>query len=278
MKRKLLFIVYCISFFALNIYCEELKIGIMQDRHGVAQKYAPLIEYCSAHDLHIKLIGFKSYKDAAEKFTQGKIDAMFTGSGVAALLIMKGIAYPLLRPVTVEGWSTYHAVVIVPKAVKDFKLDRDYLKNKRIICCSLASSGEFFCRTLLGKNKKLLKAGNHGNAIGALAKKAADVAVVKNLVWYKVKDKYPELKSVAEDYGENPNNTLMFSSKTPESLAGKVKKILLGLKDDKSENGEKLKKSLSIKGYIPTTEADFQHTFELLKKAGITKDFKFNEK
>jgi tRNA A37 methylthiotransferase MiaB len=36
-----------------------------------------------------------------------------------------------------------------------------------------------------------------------------------------------------------------------------------------------VKDSLKIKGFIATTDKDFKHTLELLKKAGVTRDFGF---
>ena len=269
-----------LSFFSLTVSlsaADSLRIGIMQDKRGMAEHFSPLIEYFKSKGINIQLIGFNSYRNAAEKFRDGKIDAMFAGSGVAATMIIKGLAYPLVRPVSVGGWSTYWAVVLVPKSNNDFKMTPAYWSSKKIICSALASSGEFFCRAFLGKNPKLLIAGNHGNAISALEKGVADIAVVKNRVWDKLKKRYPDLKKVAEDHGENPNNTLIVSPKTDKTLADKVKKILLDLKDDNSPEAESLKKALGITGYIVTTKDDFSHTIPLIKKAGVDKNYNFGD-
>ncbi len=264
--------------FALYLAADDsLKIGIMQDKRGMAEHFAPLIKYFDTKGVKVQLIGFNSYRNAAEKFRDGKIDAMFAGSGVAGTMILKGLAYPLVRPVSVGGWSTYWAVVLVPKSNNDFKMTPKYWSSKKIICSALASSGEFFCRAFLGKNTKLLIAGNHGNAISALAKGVADIAVVKNRVWDAVKARYPDLKKVAEDHGKNPNNTLIVSSKIDKNLADKVKKILLSLKNDNSPEAESLKKALKITGYIVTTKHDFSHTIPLIKHAGVDKNYDFGD-
>jgi len=125
-----------------------LSIGIMQDKKGLARKYTPLVNYLKNYGISVKLVGFHSYRDAAIKFKNGKIDAMFAGSGVAGAMIIKKLAYPLVRPVHDGNWSTYWAVVIVPESTTDFKMTPEYMRPKRIICSALASSGEFFCRTL----------------------------------------------------------------------------------------------------------------------------------
>ena len=269
-----------LSFFSISISllaADSLKIGIMQDKRGMAERFAPLVKYFKSRGIDIRLVGFHSYRNAAEKFRDGKIDAMFAGSGVAGTMIIKGLAYPLVRPLSIGGWSTYWAVVLVRKSNKDFKMTPEYWRSKRVICSALASSGEFFCRAFLGKGAKLLIAGNHGNAISALAKGVADIAVVKNRVWDELKKRYPDLKQVAEDNGENPNNTLIVSCKTDKKLADKVKKILLGLKGDNSPEAESVKRALGITGYIVTTEKDFSHTIPLIKKAGVNKNYNFGE-
>ena len=253
----------------------SLTIGIMQDKKNAAEHYTPLINYFASNGITVHLQGFRSYKDAAQKFKDGKLDAMFAGSGVAALMILKGLAIPLVRPQHNANWNTYWAVVIAPKDNSDFKLSPDYLKDKRIICCALASSGEFFCRSILGKNKKLLIAGNHGNAIAALNKGAADVAVVKNRVWDSEKHRYPNLKKVAEDHGENPDGTFIVSVKLKKEYCYKIEKILLNLKSDTTPEASALKKKLQITGFIKTDKKDFSHTFSILEKAGINKDFDF---
>jgi ABC-type phosphate/phosphonate transport system substrate-binding protein len=252
-----------------------LYIGIMQDKRGSAATYRPLIKYFELKGIKIKLSGYSSYRHAAEKFKNGKIDAMFAGSGVAAVMIIKGLAYPLVRPVSKEGWSTYWAVIIVPKSNKDFELSSKYMKSKKIICCALASSGEFYCKSILGKSKQLLIAGNHGNAISALDKHVADIAVVKNRVWDQVKNKYPNLKQIAKDKGENPNNTFIVSSKINKEVAEKIKNIFLGIGKDKSIEAENIKKTMGISKYIITTKKDFSHTIQLLKKCEVDTNYNF---
>lgn len=275
---------YVIIFFLITLLlhssflnAKEFKIGIMQDKKGAASTFTPLIKYFKTKGVDIKLVGFRSYREAAKKFNDGGINAMFAGSGVAGSMIIKGIAYPIVRPLSKDGWSTYWAVILVPVSNSDFVKTPDYMKSKKIICCALASSGEFYCRSFLGKDKKLLKAGNHGNAINALSKNAADIAVVKNRVWDKVKHKYPNLKQVGKDDGENPNNALIVSENMDKDLVKKIKMIFLGIEKDDSPDARLIKEKLNIKGYIPTGEKDFSHTIPLLKKAGVKKDFNFNE-
>jgi len=253
----------------------DLKIGIMQDQPGAAQKYGTLVNLFKSKGLDVRLQGYSNYPDAAMKFEDGNVDAMFAGSGVAGTMMIKKVAYPLVRPVSDAGYSTYWAVVLAPKGSPEFTGDPAYFKGKRIMCSSLASSGEFFARAHIGTKEELLKAGSHGIAIDGLSKGQADVAIVKNRVWDSMKSKYPDIVQVGQDNGENPDNTLIVSYKTDKALVAQVEKILLDLENDKSKEAVAVRLSLKATKFIPTTEEDFAHTLELLGQAGVTKDFNF---
>jgi ABC-type phosphate/phosphonate transport system substrate-binding protein len=256
------------------------RIAIMQDQGGIAQKYKPLMDYLATKGIEANLISAKDYKSAAEMFSHGGVDAMFSGSGVAGAMIIKELGTPLVRPVSKDGYSTYWAVVIGPKGSPAFSGSIDYFKGKKVLLTALASSGEFYFRSLAGSaqsNATLLKAASHGAAIDALNHKGqADYAIVKNRVWDKVKDKYPDLMLVGEDKGENPDNTLIVSKKVSAAISGQVSAALLGLKDDVSPQAQAVKTSMDIQGFQKTTLKDFEHTLPLLKKAGVTKSYDFD--
>ena len=257
---------------------DPFKIAIMQDKKGAAKKYTPLLNYLKKNGIDGSFVGTKNYDYAAKMFASGKVDAMFSGSGVAGTMIIKEVAYPLVRPVDKKGNSTYWAVVIAPKGSSTYSQNADYYSNKKVIFCSLASSGEFYFRSISGSldvGATMEKAASHGAAIDALSKEMADVAIVKNRVWDKVQSKYSNLMLVGKDDGENPNDTLIISRKVNNALAEKVKVVLLALQDDPSAEAQAVRDSLGIQGYIVTTKDDFKHTIYLLKRAGVSKYFNF---
>jgi len=257
----------------------DFKIVIMQDKKGAASKFRPLLNYFNQNGIKVSFAAAKSYPHAAEMFFKGEANAMFSGSGIAGCFIIKELADPVVRPVSKDGWSTYWAVVLAPENTGRFTQNPDYFNNKRVIFCSLASSGEFYYRSVKGKSNidaVILKASSHGSAIDALSRGAADIAIVKNRVWDNVKTKYSNIVRVGEDPGENPNGTLIVSKKTDPQIVERVASLLLGLENDNSGEAKSVKEKLKITGYIDTSLQDFKYTIALLKKAGVDKSFNFS--
>lgn len=254
----------------------DMKIAIMQAQAGDARKYQPLLDYLGKKGIPASFITASNYQAAAEMFSKGQADAMFSGSGIAGTMIIKGVAAPLVRPVGQDGISTYSAVVITKKGAPKFTGSADYFAGKKVIFTALASAGEFYYHSLgASKAKEIMLASSHGAALDALNRGQADIAIVKNRVWAKEMSKYPNLESVGGDKGENPDNTLIVSNKFNQATAQKLSSALLGIKDDSTAEAAEVKKSMQIREFIKTTEKDFSSTLSLLKKAGVDRNFNF---
>lgn len=257
----------------------ELKIGIMQAQKGDAQKFKPLMDYLKSKGIDNSLVAAPGYSEAAKMFAGGQIDAMFSGSGIAGTMIIKGFAKPTVRPVGSDGNSTYWAVVIAPKGSPAFTGDAAYFAGKRVIFTALASSGEIYYQSLpdakKAANVTVMKAASHGAAIDTLSRGMADVAIVKNRVWDKESAKFANLAKVGEDKGENPDNTLIVSTKMDEAAVKKLTDTLMAMNDDTSELANQARASMGMKSFVVTTAKDFDHNLSLLKRAGIDKSFDF---
>jgi len=257
---------------------DQLNLAIMEDMRGAVKKYAPLIEYLNNKGIQVSLIEVPTYPIAAKTFASGKIDAMFSGSGIAGTMMIKGVANPLVRPLSKEGISTYSAIILAPKGSPKFTGSADYFTGKNVIFTSLASAGEFYFYSIpniASVNAIKLPVPSHGYGIEALAHGGGQIAIVKNRVWEKEKGQYGMLEKVGGDTGENPDNTLIVWKKLDPGTAKKVADILLGVKDDTASEAMAVKDALGITGFIPTTDKDFTHTLELLKRAGVAQDFAF---
>lgn len=257
---------------------QEFRLAIMQAQKGTAAKFKTLDAYLDKHGIKTQLIPAENYSAAAQMFAEGRVDGMFSGSGVAGAMIIKKVAFPLVRPVASNGTSTYWAVVIARKGSPKFNNNAAYFKGKRVATCALASSGEFFMSSIPGARKAVAEmkiVGSHGDAIQAVSKGQADLAIIKNLVWDNLKTQYPNLEQVGSDFGQNPNDTLIVSSKADPAFVKKLMETLLALKSDPAPDANAVRQGLGIQGYILTSAADFTHTLGLLQKGGVGPDYDF---
>lgn len=264
-----------------SAHADQFKIAIMQDERGAAAKYRQLETYLKNKGIEFSFVGATNYPAAANMFASGEVDAMFSGSGIAAIFLIKDLAEPLVRPVSKGGVSTYHATILARSGSPKFTGNAEYFKGKKVIFTPLASSGEIFYHSITGIESvkaTTLKAASHGAAIEALSSGSADLAIVKNHVWNKHKSTYPNLMIVGEDTEENPDGTLIVSKKADAKIVSKVSAALIALDDDKSPEAQAARDELGIKAYIKTTTSDFKHTLELLKRAGVDKSFNFSFK
>ncbi|MBI5694118.1 MAG: PhnD/SsuA/transferrin family substrate-binding protein [Nitrospirae bacterium] len=262
----------------ISFAADQFTIAIMQDDKDAAKRYKPLEAYLGRKGVRCILSETPNYSTAAHQFRAGRTDAMFSGSGVAGIFIVKGIANPLVRPVGRDGKGTYHAVVLAKKGSPPYTGSASYFAGKAVTFTALASSGEIFFRAIpqiKAMKTKVLKVASHGYAIDALAKGAADVAIVKDHVWEKHASEYPDIVMVGQDDGENPDNTLMISNKADMKVVLKVTDALLALKDDKSPEAKAVREQMSVMEFVRTTQKDFGHTMELLKRAGVDRSFEF---
>ncbi len=268
-------VTFCLTHGISHAY--TIRIAIMQDMQEAHEKYQPLEQYLKTKGIKMKLIETPHYTAAAKMFLRGKADAMFSGSGIAGTMIIKNVAKPLARPLSKDGNSTYWAVILAPKNSDKYTNSADYFSGKKVIFCAEASSGEFYFHSIGGHRtaSEMIEAASHEDAIHALSKGNGDVAIVKNRVWNNLKDKYPDLEVVGVDTGECPDSTLIASIIMDSKLSNKIASALLALMEDNSKEARKVKDAMNILGYIKTTEDDFAHTLDLLKKAGVTSKYNF---
>ncbi|OHD18799.1 MAG: hypothetical protein A2086_03235 [Spirochaetes bacterium GWD1_27_9] len=279
-----LFIIGLILFIQQAIYSQEiLKFVIMasQDPKIEMPKYLALSNFLKNNIKEIETIDLQvanDYKHAVELFKNGKADGIISGSFVAAILIKKGLAFPVARPIDNKGNSTYRALIIAKKGTKKFNDIEDF-RGKKIAYTSLASSGEIFVRSLL-KGKPIenfytpVIVKKHQIALNAVSSGEADFAVVKNLIWEQ--DKYQDLIIIGEDFEENPNDTIILTEKIYKKYGDEILTSLLLLEKDNSVLAKDLKEKMGIKGYLKTTIENFSHTYLIIKNAKIIpKDFDF---
>jgi ABC-type phosphate/phosphonate transport system substrate-binding protein len=276
-KKKHLFALFILAvlFLPTQGFGKIIRMAVIQDKHTESSKYLALEKYLEKKGFRIIVHPYSNYPSAATGFFEGNVDFMFSGSAIAGIYMLKNLAYPILRPVTTGGWSTYSAVVIAPKGFAEFTGDIRFFEGKKVAGCALASSGEFYLRSAGVANSHIVVSLTHTEALEKLQDGKVDLAVVKNRVWEASSYRYPSLECVGSDSAEHPNATLMVSSKTDQGKVERLKKALLELENDHSKIAIETKNTMGIKGFIPTSKRDFIQTLRLLEKAGVSEAFQF---
>jgi ABC-type phosphate/phosphonate transport system substrate-binding protein len=268
----------------------NLVVMVSDDPVKEAPKYEALSLYIKGKSKKIediKLHIARDYSEAAALFSKGEAQGMFAGSFVGAVLMKKGMAKPVARPLLYDGTSTYRALVVARAGTPAFTGLSDFqsppgTRRKIVAYCALASSGEVFVRSLLPPGVKPEDrfspyiCASHGDALRAVADGVADYAVVKNQVWNSTG--YPGLAVVGGDDRDNPNLTLILTSEAHDRYGDDLSQVLLGLEKDAGEGAQRVKNTFGCKAFLPTTSGDFLHTYFLMERAHVdpkTFDFSF---
>jgi len=252
MKRIFQIVTLCMILSAAPAFSQTIKIAVIQDKPTEGIRYWALRDYLKSKGLNVNIYSYGSYHFAAKNFHKGVVDIMFAGSAIAGSMIINELGYPVVRPISKEGWSTYSTVIIGPAGSSQIKGELAALKGKRIATCGLAASGEYFVRSHLGPESRPVITKSHSDALHKLKNGAADIAIIKNRVWDIVKKKYPGFEKIGEDKVEHPNSTLMASYNADKNIIKILKTVLLGVENDDSAEAIQLKKDMDIKGFILT--------------------------
>jgi len=251
----------------------NLVVTSATDPKKEGAKYELLAKYINSKSDKINAIQLRvarDYAEAASLFQGAGVDGMFSGSFLGAVLVKKGLAKPVARPLKNDGSSTYYATVVAKEGTKQFGGIADF-KGKKVAYASLASSGEYFVRSLMPRGAKPedfytpVPAASHLIAINAVLNGAADYAVAKNTIWDPAK--FKGLAIVGKDDGENPDGTLVLAPAAYDKYGEVLRTILLGLEKDTSAAAAEVRKAFDCRSFIPTAPKDFDHTIELLGKS-----------
>lgn len=260
---------------------QKILIGILPEMNVFKQKqrFKLLGEYLSKKTgVSVEFTILSRYGNIVERFTTEKMDGAFFGSFTGALAIKKLGVVPLVRPVNLDGTSTYHGYLFVRKesGIKNVK----DMKNKKMAFVDKATTaGYLFPLAYLKENgitdtdhffSETLFTGSHDAAINAVLNRKADVGAAKHSVYDRERKHEPrvdrELIILAES-PRVPSNGLCVRKDLPESLKNKLKSALLGLHTD--PDGKDVLQQFGTLKFIETTAKDYQPVFEMAKKARI---------
>lgn len=260
---------------------QKIVIGIAPEINIFNQKkrFNALGEYLTKKiGITVEFTIFSNYGDIIDNFTAGKMDGAFFSSFSGTMAIKRAGAVPLVRPVNLDGTSTYSGYIYVRKdaAIKSVK----EMKNKRMAYVDKATTaGYLFPIATLRANgvtdtdhffSEYFFTGSHDAAINAVLNRKADVGVAKNGVYDRQRKRDPRVDRELEIITESsrvPSNGLLVRKDLQESLKNKLKSVLLDSQTD--SGGKAVLQQFGALRFIETTTDDYQPVVEMAKKAHI---------
>jgi phosphonate transport system substrate-binding protein len=269
-------------------HATELTVGLIPEQNVFKQfqRYQPLGEYIQEKTgIKITFTMLPRYGNIIENFRAKKMDAAFWGSFTGALAIQKVGVRPIVRPVNLDGTSSYKGYIFVHKdsvinsvakmrfaviAFVDRATTAGYL-------FPLAYFNEHGVKNLGTYFKESFFTGSHDAAIYAVLNKEADIGCAKNTIFDLLARSDPRIKEnlvILATSPEVPSNGFGLRNDIPTDIKYKLRNVFLNM--DKDPYGLKVLKDFGVKGFIETTESDYESVFDLAKKAGINlKTYKY---
>ena len=260
---------------------QRILIGIVPEMNIFKQKqrFKLLGEHLSKKTgVTVEFTILSRYGNIVDRFTTEKLDGAFFGSFTGALAIKKLGVVPLVRPVNLDGTSTYQGYLFVRKdsGIKGVK----EMKNKKMAFVDKATTaGYLFPLAYLKENgvtdtnhffSETFFTGSHDAAISAVLTRKADVGAAKHSVYDRERKHDPrvdnELNIIAKS-SSVPSNGFCVRSDLPAPLTNKLKSVLLGLHND--PDGKVILQQFGALKFIETTTRDYQPVFDMAKKIGF---------
>lgn len=260
---------------------QKILIGIVPEMNVFKQKqrFKLLGEHLSKKTgVTVEFTILSRYGNIVERFTSEKMDGAFFGSFTGALAIKKLGVVPLVRPVNLDGTSTYHGYLFTRKdsGIKGIK----EMRNKKMAFVDKATTaGYLFPLAYLKENgitdtdhffSETFFTGSHDAAINAVLTRKADLGAAKHSVYDRERIRDPRLDSELIILAESPHvpsNGLCVRKDLPEALKNKLKSVLLGLHTD--PDGKVVLQQFGAIKFIETTARDYHPVFDMAKKCGI---------
>lgn len=261
---------------------QEVLIGLVPEINVFEQmkRYKALAGYVSEKTgIQVNLTMFSHYGDIVENFRLKKMDGAFFGTFTAVLAYEKLGVEPLVRPVGLDGISTYHGHIIARKdsgirTVADMKGKTIAFIDKANACgyiFPLAYLKEHGVGNIDDYFRECYFTGSHDASIAAVLEGDVDVAVVKNSVYDGLVRKNPRLEAelvILTESAEFPSSGLFLKNSLDSTVKGRLKKTLLTmhLHPDSREILQNLRAKKFIETRVPE---DYRAVYDLLEKAHI---------
>ncbi len=280
-------LIFLVLFFGMS-HAAELTVGLIPEQNVFKQfkRYQPLGEYIQEKTgIKITFTILPRYGNIIESFKAKKMDAAFWGSFTGALAIEKVGVQPIVRPVNLDGTSSYRGYIFVHR---DSVIDSVSKMRSAVIAFvdKATTAGYLFPLAYFHEHgvknidtyfKESFFTGSHDAAIYAVLNKEAEIGCAKNTIFDLLARSDPNVKEnlvILATSPKVPSNGFGLRNDIPIDIKKQLKHVFL--KMDRDPEGLKVLKNFGIKGFIETTESDYESVFNLAKKAGINlKTYKY---
>jgi phosphonate transport system substrate-binding protein len=260
---------------------KKVLIGLLPEMNIFKQKqrFKLLGEYLVLKTgIPVEFTILSRYGNIIDRFKDEKMDGAFFGSFTGAMAIRKLGVVPLVRPVNLDGSSTYQGYLFTRKD-SGIKSVADMKHKKMAYVEKATTAGYLFPLAYLRENgvtdtshffSETFFTGSHDAAIRAVLDGKADVGAAKNIIYDLERKHDPrvdrQLVILAESF-RVPSNGLCVRSDLEESVKNKLKSVLLGL--HAAPEGRAVLLKFGALKFIETSEHDYQPVFDMAKKAHI---------
>jgi phosphonate transport system substrate-binding protein len=259
----------------------QIVIGLIPEMNVFAQmeRFKPLAEYLTEQTgIPVKLKILSRYGNIIDHFTSEGMDGAFFGSFTGAMAIQKLGVVPLVRPVNLDGESTYCGLIFIRKG-SGIRSMKD-LKGKRFAFVERATTAGYIYPVALLREQGVSNwrsffsdhyfTGSHDASIYAVLEGKADAGAAKNSVYTWMRSKEPRVDRELQVLSESirvPSNGLCVRKDLDENVKKKIRNALLNLHST-SRGKEVLAKFRALR-FIEASPADYAPVLDLAKKAGI---------
>ncbi len=260
---------------------QELLIGLIPEQNVFRQRerYMALRKFLSDRlGISVNFTSLSRYGNIIERFSSEKMDGAFFGSFTYGLAHHQIGVEPIVRPVNLDGTSTYRGYIFV-RADSGIRTVAD-MRGKRFVFVDHATTAGYLFPLAWFRQKgiddlsaylgDIFFAGSHDAAVQAVLNKEANIGAAKNTIFDQLATENPRVRNelvilAASDVV--PQNCLALRKDLDPELKAALKKALLTMNQEKE--GEETLRHFGARGFIETSDSDYVYLYRLTSEAGI---------
>jgi len=263
---------------------QELLIGLIPEQNVFRQRerYMVLRKYLSERlGITVTFTSLSRYGNVIERFSAEKMDGAFFGSFTYALAHSQLGVEAIVRPINLDGTSTYHGYLFARKD-SGIRTAAD-MRGKRFAFVEHATmAGYLFPLAYFRENGiadphsylgETFFTGSHDAAVMAVLHSESDLGAAKNTIYDQLVSENPRIEKelvVLAVSGVVPQNCLAVRKDLDPELKNALRKCLLEM--GKNAEGAEALRMFGARGFMETTTKDYNYLYQLADRVGI--DFK----